>query len=620
MGDPIDYSTLTEEQLDALISGQKAEVAAASEPAAPGQGAAQLARRNAAAAELARMQEGAPPIAEQIEPSAWKRALAGMGGAMLDPLAGAAEKIRMAFPGEGETGKQTFADVGAERTARRGALSQLRETPAGQAGAFVGEVAPYMAAPASIPAQMGMAGGIGFMRGGADKPSGIGSELMTSGLNAAVESGTTGAVMKGLQLAGKGVNAARGRYSNEGQKLMDLDAAAQRVGLTGELRPGIGQLDPNSPAGIMERNMPSYSKRVEQQAAKIAEELTSQRQTPGVKPGSTVTQDIPGGKLTDELTQAINTRMTQGADKYKAVDDLAAANGVGNITPIYSVPQLSRLQKNAAKGDEASLLAVNMVGDYDQYALSWLGNQLASGATQAQIKAAGIPVSEYHMTRVAVNKALNNLQRVNPANKTGTQMQAQRMLTDLRDGLDNEAEAWAKQNAGQREVIDAYNSAKQFYRETVAPAILDNPFARKVTSRRTPFKTAEELYGAMQAPGNQELIDRLVPTMGPIGRDIETTLRGLPDVGRTLARREAPPATSRGGLEALARTGLGHPMTALAEMAPGLGWVGRTTPAKRLYAAQDPLSQPLSARATVAGSQYLQDDPASKVRKILSQR
>jgi hypothetical protein len=609
MADPVDYSTLSDEELDKIISGGRSAGTSAGADTA----------RAATAAKAVALEP--PATAEQIEPSPWKRGAAALGGAALEPIMGAWEKLQLAFPGEGVAGDATRAGIAADRTQRRGALEQLKQTPAGQFGAFAGEVLPYVnpLAPTTVPAQMGIASGIGFLRGGPDKPKDLVNELSTSGVNAVVEGATTGAVAKGAQYLGKAANAARGNYSAEGQALMSADEAAQRLGLTGDLRPGIGQLDPNSKAGIIERGLPSYAKRVEQQASRIADELSTTRQTPGVTPGTTVDQNVPGGVLKDELTAAIRERMSQANAKYDAVDTFAAANNVAPISPIFSVPNLSRLHRNVVKGDEASQLALRMVQNYDDEALKWYGNSVANGMNQQQIKAAGISTKEYHNTRVAVNKAFSTLQRVNPANKTDIQSRAEDILKKLRDSLDDEAETWAKRNAGQREVMDAYNEAKQFYRETVAPAILENPYARKVTTKRTPWPGARDMYAATISPKNEELVDRLLPTMGSMGQDIVRTLRGLPDVASTLATGKVPSVTSQPGILDIGKAAVSAPLSAIAELAP-VGALSRSTAAKRLYSAEDMLKHPGLGRALAAGAQYAQDPVAPRTRRLLGQQ
>lgn len=587
-----DGTPFSDAELDAIIAGGQQ----------PGHGLEAIKARGAKA-----IASIPPATAEEIEPSALKRGLAGLGGAMLEPVMGAAEKFELMFPGEGAAGQERVRQIGAERTARRGALSQLKETPAGQLGAFAGEVLPYVAASPTIPAQMGVGVGLGFLRGGPDRPTGIGQELATSALSGATEGATTGAMMKGAQWLGTGINAARGKYSNDGQKLMDIDAAAQRLGLTGDIAPSVRQLA---------LNVPESAEQVGRQADKLRGTLSTTRQVPGAT-GGVATQTIPGGVLREELVDAVKTRYTQATQKYQAVDQLAQQTGAGNISPIYSVPQLVRLQKNAVKGDEASQLAASMINDYDQYALSWIGQPLAQGASQQQIKAAGIPVTTYHETRVAVGKALNNLQRTNPANKTSAQVRAQELLTDLKNGLDNEAEQWAKRNSTNRDVMDAYNDAREFYAKVVAPAVIENPLARKATTRRAPWTTAEEMYTAVSNPRNEELVARLEPTLGAAGTDALTTLRGLPDVGHAMATRRAPNAPMRGGLEmANVLAALrGHPTAALTSFAPGLGWAGRTGTAKRLYAAEDPLN-----RAVSGAVQYPQENLDRRTRTLLGQR
>jgi hypothetical protein len=602
----INYEELSDEDLDRMIAGDVVPP-----PKAPGGfNTAPTQARNEAT------RRKGISIAEEIEPSWVKRALAGFGGTLQEPFVSGAEKFQLAFPGQGEAGQQRIAEIGNERAQRRGALRQLRETPAGQVGSFGAEVIPYAIAPATIPAQMATAGGLGFLRGGPDRPRGIGQELATSALEGGIDAATTGLSLKGLDYVGRGLNAARGKFTPAGQRLLDTDTAAQRAGLTGELRPTIGQLDASSPIGNMERNMASYPGRVQRQAEKLKESLDATRQVP-VPGGGMAEQVVPGGNLSQELKASIGERYKQARDMYQAVDDLALQKGVGNVTPIYSVPQLLSMQKKAVGGDEAAELAVNLVNNYDDKALTWIGDALQKGASQKDIKAAGIPMTTYHDMRVAVNKAIGSLDRVQPANKTAAQSRAQQLLQDLRSGLDNEVERWASTNSGTREVVDQYKRAKQFYSDVVAPAVVQNPFARKVGSRNRPFNSAEELYGAIHNPRNQELIERLEPTMSGDTRAMMATLKDLPEVAQTLATRQAPQMRGTGPLS-LAMAAAAHPGAA-ASLAPGVSQLSRTGMAKRLYAAEPPLRGPLG-RALAPAAQYPQEDLENAARRILDLR
>lgn len=598
-----DYSTLSDEELERQYQEEVLGNKASPTPGVIKSGFAK---------DKGKRGNPATPIAEEIEPSAAKRFVAGLGGAMLEPIAGAAEKVQLAFPGEGDVGRARIAQVGSERDARRNAMRQLEETPAGQAGAFIGDAAPFVAGPARIPAQMAIAGTQGFLRGGPDKPTGITGELASSALRAGTEAATTGAMMKLGQYGGRAVNAAASNYSPAGRRMMDTDAAAQRLGLTGETAPSVRQLA---------LNVPESAEQIGKQADTLRGTLSTTRQVPAAVGRGTEEQTIPGGVLREELSDAVRTRMAQGTAKYAAVDDFAAANNLAPVTPIYSVPQLSNMQKGAVKGDEASLLAVNMMAHANPESLQWFGNALANGLTTAQIKAQGLPLSTYHEMRVAAGKAIGNLDRVNSANKTATQWRAQKLLTDLRDGLDNEAEVWARKNAGNAEAMNLYNNAKSFYRDVVAPAVLENPLARKATTRKTPWATAEDMYTAVTNPKNEELLARLDPTMGPVGKDVVQTLRGLPDIGQAMATRRAPNAPVRGGLELanVASALRGHPLAAATSFLPGLGSVGRSQTAKRLYASKDPFDS-LAGRPMAGALQYPQNETENWLERLLAQR
>ncbi len=566
----MDYSKMSDEELQALIDGKET---------AP---VAEVVKRGFKK-DAGQHGPAAPTTAEEIEPSALKRGIAAVGGVMQEPVLGAAEKLELMFPGKGNE-EATRARIGADRSERRRHLQALEATPAGQFGSLVGMGAMTLPfGPAAAPQMAGM-GGLGFLGGGPDKPAGAWNEMISSGFRGATDAAATGLAVKGMEGLGRSVNAARGRYTPRGEEALALDAAASRLGVTPKLT--VGQLDPTSPSGVVERNLPGYGQRVQQQADSLQGSLDGVRTVPDPA-GGTAQQVVPGGKLAEAAQEAIKARQFQAKQMYSEVDQFAQANGLSPIDPNYTINTLGALNKQltpAGKSPTGNNLAFNLLDHYDPDAFTWLKKAGSPKAARTN----GVSMAEYHDARVAVGKAISSLDRVPPANRTADQMDAYKGLLDLKTALDSDVERWAKQNAKNTEALGLYNRAKDFYSTTVADATM-NPLARKFMSKSRGFQSPEEMYNAVLNPNNATHVDRMLPTASSEGTDLISTFRGLPDVGRTVARREAPEARgAKGALTALGAA-MGHPVSALAEVAPGLRWLSSQRPAKRVYFAANPM-------------------------------
>lgn len=563
----VDLSALSDEELAAIIAGKDVT------QAPPGQGAAVQQARNVAVEE--KLTRAPKPRAEEIEPSAFKRGAAAAGGALMEPIYGAAEKFELAFPGKGRE-DETIKRIGQERAERRGVQRELEETTAGQFGSFVGKAAPFAVAGPTPMGQAVMAGALGFLAGGPDAPKGLGNELATSTFQGGVEGAATGAMMKGAQLAHKGVMGAAGKFTPDGETAMGLETSAQRLGLP---RTTIGQLDPLAPEAL--RANPELAI---QQAQTLQQRMAGTRQVPAPA-GGMEEQVVPGGRLKQGMEEAIATRRKQARDMYTAVDDLVSQNNLGNVTPNYTVNVLSSANKLTPSGKQptGNNIVYNLLDTYDPDAFAWL----KQAGTPKNAKAQGMSMTQYHDSRVAVGRALNSLDRKNPADLTSDQIEAKKILVELKNALDNDVERWAKLNSGNQEAMDMYNRAKQFYAEVAAPAI-NNPLARKTTSVTRGWNSPESMYASLINPLNRSLVERLLPTASRETSDVLNVLQNLPDVGAVAARGTVPTGGASRELGALVRGAAGHPGLALMEMAPGLRWLSSTTPAKRAYFGREP--------------------------------
>jgi len=597
MTDRFDVTTMSDDELRTLAG--ESNVA----EAPPGKGMEVLNTRNKAVAEIASRQAPPPTTAEQIEPNPWLRGLAAAGGRLQEPIIGMAEKFQLAFPGGGESGDATVRQIGEERTARRAAQRQLEETPAGQFGGFVGQAAPYVLAPAHPLAQAGTAGGIGFLTGGADEPSGFWGEMGASGAQGGIDAAVTGTITKGIQLAGKGIAGARGRYTPEGYKAMELDAAAKRLGLPNTT---VGQLDPLAPHIL--RGDPELAMA---QAAALEKRMGATRQVPNPT-GGREEQIVPGGLFKAGVEDAIKARKAEARSMYQAVDDYVQANNLPNITPNYTVNTMGAIAKRYVKkpGDPADTNRIfKMLDAEDPQAFAWLK---AAGSPKAA-KQVGMDFTSYQDARTLVNATLTDLRAIKPANRKSWQNDAIKDLDDLIQAMDNDANRWAKSNSGNQEAVDLFNRAREFYRTVAAPAT-QNEMARKMAMSQSKggYESMERMYGDVINPANRSLVDRLMPTASRETQDTLLVMRDLPDVGEVVAKGKIPNSAERSGLGALADAALHRPGLALMRAAPGLRWLSSQSLPKKVY-----FGAPPTSRALGPAAQYVADPASESIQSRL---
>lgn len=513
--------------------------------------------------------------AEDIEPSAVKRGFAALGGALQEPVLGAVEKVQMAFPGEGPAGQKRIQDIAAERAQRRQHLRTLEESPAGMFGATVGKGLPYaLATSPGAAASVGF--GTGFLGGGPDQPTGLGDELGSSLLSGGIDAGTAWIPAKALQVAGTAVGAATGRMTKEGTKAIEIENAAKRLGLP---TPSFGQTYPSSWVSSFERASPAHAKLVEEQAEALFNVM--KKDTKYGVPDA-------GGAYLDELKKAVATRYTLGSKMYSKVDEIVQNSGIGPLQPSYAANVLKNTNNPGYQ------LASEEMGKYGFDASAM------AGVPTKQLRQIPLSFSDYNTARVAVNKAYGNISRSLDnaqfvGNAPSAELKAARSyLKDLRDALDSDAARWAKQNAGNKEALDAFKEANAYWKEQVVPTVIDNPFARKVASARRGFPTGERATSLSLSTANSPLVDRLLPTMSGRGADTTVLLRNLPEV-RAKALTDEAVQTPRGPLHALTQVAEGRRDTGALEklfanipvLAPAVRGAANLRPVRRLAGAQD---------------------------------
>lgn len=555
-----DYSTLSDEELDKIIAGGDQ----------PGQGLAAIKARGAKA--IATIP---PATAEEIEPNPLKRGFAALGGALQEPVLSGIEKLQLAFPGRGASGDVVRQQIAADRTARRGALRQLEETPAGMVGGVVGKGLPYaLATSPGAAASMGF--GTGFLGGGPDAPTGLGAELGSSLVQGGIDAVTAGGSAKVLQGLGKVAGAATGRMTKEGVRAKEIEEAAKRLGIP---QPTFGQTYPQSWVAAFERAAPTHAKLVDEQAEALFNVL--KKDTKYGVPDA-------GGAYLDELKNAVKTRYDLGSQMYQKVDDVVQNLGLGPMRPSYTANVLKNTNSPGFQ------VAAEEMGKYGFDA------SLMAGVPTQQLRQIPLSFAGYNTARVAVNKAYGNIARsLDNAQFSGQAPSAElkaakNYLNDLRSALDSDAARWAKQNAGNTEALTAFKEANNYWKEQVVPTVVENPFARKVGSGRRGFPTGERATSLSLSTANSPLVDRLLPTMSDRGADMTVMLRNLPEVRATALTDEAV-QTPRGPLHALAQAAEGRRDIGVLEklaantpvLSPAVRGAANLRPIRRMAGAQD---------------------------------
>jgi len=503
-------------------------------------------------------------------------ALAGMGAGFNELGQGAKEKLQMLFASK-EAEPELLAQIAADRAERKTANEALLSNPVASFGNLSGTVATAAAAPARLPAQMALEAGLSFIKPGSEKPTGLGNELGSSGLDSLISSGTLGVLGKGLQGAGKVLGAATGDLTPAGVRAMQTKKAAQNLGLPPT---SLGQLYPESTISTVERALPGYGARTVAQAKALRTALDR----PTVLPEGEVS-DV-GRAYVDELRQAGANRMKLAGEKYKDVDRFVEAQGLGGVTPLYAARAITNTNNPGYD------VATNLLGRYGFDAAA------TRGATAKELAAVPLAFENIHTMRVAANKALNTIRRgISSAEAQGASIPAEnaaaeKYLRDFKTALDSDTEAWAARHASNKEALDKYKSATEYFKNVAAPTVLDNKLARKAMSSTRGFPSGGAGLRAATGTEGTHSVDLLYPTMTQRGQDMTDVLRNLSDVRATALSQDL--AAPKSGTEAwrLIPAAVGHPLTA-AETAisriPGLQALSESGAAARLMGANNKL-------------------------------
>lgn len=525
---------------------------------------------------------------------------AGVGKTIDDWTSGVANKaMLMNLPDSPVMRKAILDRMNQEKADKANVDQQLMQNPAAIAGQVLGYALPSVAAPVRLGAQMALQGGLGALSSPVKPVNGPLNELSGSAIRGAEDALGTWAGGKLVEGAGRGINALRGNYTPEGAQMMELSDAAQRLGLPS---PSIGELDPNSIMGILHSSSMSRPARARESGEALKRALSSE------VPTAEGPRVVSGGKYIDELKGAVQGRYNQAHGKYDAVDQFVQANGLDNIKPQNTFSQLGRIaQKFTPQGSSHDVNPVlNLLTKYDPEAFDWV-RSLGANPTKryvAQTIRDGIPVSNYHDMRVAVNKAWSVVNRQLARDPTSAATQEmEKELNGLRRALDSDAGTWAAQNSGNAEAMKLYGHANDFWKTVVAPAVLDNPVARKLSSRVSPYLTGEQAINSTTSTANRPLVDLLSPTLSDRGADMVRVTRGLPDAAKYVVSGETPKlAPSLTSLALLAPSFVRAPVRVAGSLAEELGGLSRTEALKRLYAAR--LAEGPLARMGYGAAQY----------------
>ena len=576
-----DYEKMTDEELDAIIQGKGSEDAPIKKRASVERNA----RRVPLSTDAARM-----ALQGMSGP---KLFLTGMGGDVASMLQGISDKARIAFRPVGEAGEEALRELNRERENRRTSNAVLYDNPEALGGRFASQFLQSVAAPARLGAQTALAAGQEFTRAPIGPTSGLASELINSGVNAAEAGGLTALMSAPLSLLGKGAGAATGRFTPEGSSAMALNDAARGHGV--KMR--IADLDPWSSFGQIERRLPGQTRAVAKQATQLKDAVSAVRDIPSKTGRSTEARLMEGEKLRTALTDASDDLMQAGAKRWDALDDFVTANKLRPVVPddlfrkLEDVAQTYTPKNAKGAWEPAKNPIFQRVDDIDPKVGSLL--RQVAGSTYQDV-AKGVPFSSLNEMRVAIGKAYGKARRdfARAAEPSADLRAARDELGSLYGKLNNDIERWGTINAKHAEGKALFNDAVGFWRDRIVPDVINNPLAGKASKGwigRDPrgFTEPRQLYTALESHPDQ--INRLRDGMTPEGRSLIDTFLAAEDARRAMATGKLPAAgwSEAAGLLPLA---LGHPLSALGAITshlPGTTGLATSRPVKTLHFARD---------------------------------
>ena len=534
----------------------------------------------------------------------------------------------------------TMAAQNSDKLEKQATDDLLMRNPAAQLGSVLPAVGVAAASPPAAGAQMARQFALSALPSPEQKTTGPLSEFAGSTLKGSTDALLAGFGAKAVQGLGKASNAAVGRFTPEGTDALGYADALQRAtavgGQLGE-RPPLGYLAPQSVPGQLYRTNTDYAPFVKREADILRDRMAKTEQIPSTTQGVTEPRTVPFGQLQDDLTAAVQEQYSRAGKLYEAVDDTVIKQGLGNIEPQRFYNQIAKVNTQhtiaGPRGTPRNNILQELV-DYSPGAFDWLTN-LGPQASKRYVNQTiqdGVLPSNYHEMRVAINKALNKATR-KAASDNGTMEDkvARDELRQLKVSLDADAEAWAAKNAGNAEAMGQYKHATDYFRENLAPAVIENPLARKLTSKNRPFNNGQQVLSAVTGNAGTEAADLLRPTMlNPRALDTMEVLRGpqphyADPIVSALKSGVLPGATGANLLEAgvrMAAPGRGGvlmsaPLSTIGTMLSGLPNM-RAPWMQKLYFGKSPTG--LGGRLGVAGAQGLEEIPQRGLDALTSQR
>lgn len=534
-----------------------------------------------------------------LEGEPWyERARMGAGKQFADIGAGVSDLAQLTFAPRGKPGDEVRSRIMADRQERELRDRALSQDPAAIGGGMAAQLATAVSAPARLPAQVALEAGIAGLQQPKHATSGIGSELFARGLQAGEVGGLTFGVGKGVQALGKIGGAATGQYTDAGAEAMALrDAAQKDLGV--HLR--VADLDPNSAMGVMERGLPGRGADIRSQAAALRPHVDATVEVPSLSGRSYTTRNAPGEGLRLGVVEAADNLRHIATGKWTTLDDYVTTNG---LTPIA-------LGKTSLASRNVSDNALDLVGDYNPQVASWLGGLRGMPAQQI----GHIPFAPMNEMRMAIGKAVGKVSRdFEKLPATSPERAAARTvreeLNNLYRLINTDLEAWGTKNVKNTEAFSLFKNANDFYRDRIVPDIINNPVVSKaakgVVAGGNPkgFKDSADIINSVVR--HPEVVDRLRDSMSPKTSTLVDTLRSAEDARSFMSTGNLPSSDLK-VLGSLAGTMLGHPVTAIGELAsriPGLKALSQSRPVAGLHFAKDLTEGSPLGRAAYGLAQY----------------